>query len=717
MGKTVNLVDIDGVSRAVPEEEVQYRLDRGWRAETAQDVAARTTEDAKENMYGGIGGTASAVAGGVLRGATLGLSDAAIAATGGEDDRRRLAELRERHQVASIGGEAIGSLAGGRLPAGLATRAGARVARTAEGAGAATKIGRAAAGGATEGAIAGAGQGVSEFALSDDHSIENLAAALKSNVLFGAGAGGALGGATKGVEVGLRRAKTALDKVGKRSLEAGADTGDDLTKLDRKGLQAAERVELDAIEAARVPRRAELADEIKAFRREVKEQKVWLATKGAEEAEIRSIGKRAFKADKALDNLLDDPKALAESPKAALRQLRIQEAALDDLVTKHGDNLRAKFAGDASGDRLKALEGATGALERNRALQAKISEVTGAPTSPRLDAIQDAAHGLSAATKREGATIGDSLMQAGMGHMLGAATGVPFLGEAVLAAKAVGGVWKKLGGDTAAAADRTSKAIGTFLDVTSKVPPAARLAASRTLANVSYGALADEKPTKKRKESLPDLYKARSREIRELTAPGPDGKPMMRLEARQKIAERLAPLRAANPIAYDRIETNKARAIEFLAEKLPRKPDLPGMGLGADTWQPSDMEMRGWARYVAAVEDPHGVVERLASGEVTPEDAEAMKAVYPEMYQQIQMEIMSKLGELRAKLPYQRRLALSIFSGVPVDPSLDPRVLAALQRTFASEPGTEGGSQAPTASPQFGSVTKPSPTAAQERGG
>jgi hypothetical protein len=134
------------------------------------------------------------------------------------------------------------------------------------------------------------------------------------------------------------------------------------------------------------------------------------------------------------------------------------------------------------------------------------------------------------------------------------------------------------------------------------------------------------------------------------------------------------------------------------------------------TWQPSDIEMRTWARRVAGVEDPHGIVERLASGEVTPEDAETMRAVYPEMYADIQHQIMSQLGELRAKLPFQRRLAMSIFSGVPVDPCLDPRVLAALQGTFAGEQGTEGGTQAPKAQPAFGSVSKPAPTPAQERG-
>jgi hypothetical protein len=48
---------------------------------------------------------------------------------------------------------------------------------------------------------------------------------------------------------------------------------------------------------------------------------------------------------------------------------------------------------------------------------------------------------------------------------------------------------------------------------------------------------------------------------------------------------------------------------------------------------------------------------------------------------------------------------------------MDPRVLRILQGTFTAEEGSEGGTQAPRAQPQFGSVTKPEATPAQQRGG
>jgi hypothetical protein len=283
---------------------------------------------------------------------------------------------------------------------------------------------------------------------------------------------------------------------------------------------------------------------------------------------------------------------------------------------------------------------------------------------------------------------------------------------AKLASNLVGG---KLGSATAEVAGRASKAVQMFLDVGRKASPAAVPLATRTLNAVVFAPQEKKEPTSK--SSLASAFKARSAEIRDHVEIGPTGGLQMRRASREQVADRLAPIAAVNPVLADAIESTKARAVEFLASKLPKRPDVGGIPVGPDTWQPSDMEMRTWARYVAAVEDPHGVVERLASASITPEDVEAITTVYPELHADIAQQVLSQLPTLRSQLPYERRLALSMFTGIPVDPALDPRVLRILQGSFAAEEGTEGGTQAPRPSPQFGSVTKPEPTAAQQRGG
>jgi hypothetical protein len=673
--------------------------------------------------------TLKAGAGGFVDTATLGL------VSPWEEDRKH-------HEIASGIGTGIG-IAGtllvpgagaanaGRLgiagriaahtPLGAVTKLGARAGSLATRGG--TGLVRSGVAGVIEGGVQGVGQTFSDVAHMDDLSLEKIGASLRSNVFYGGVAGGAAGLAARGIERGLSRAKTALDDIAARPRlgTLGDDTAD-LASLDKKGLRAAEKAEHEAIETGRVAKRSEIADEVKAFRSEMKEQKLWLATKDADVKaikEVREIGKVAYEADRAIDRMLRNPKALAQRPQRVLDGLQQQEDALERLVAQ-GDNLRPIFAADNSGTRAAALDYASVALGKNRALQAKLGEVVSKPASNRLTAIADAMDALAMPKPQPG--VGSMLGDVAAGHMLGAVAGVPGLGAAVAAGRVVVPLVRKLVAGSAENAARSAKAVGAFLDVARKVERSAPVVASQVLGSVRYSQAQEEKrvaKTKGKKGSAPvlaDAYRARASEIRNTVEPTPDGKVQMRMDVRRQIAARLSPVRAANPVLADRLETLAAKRIEFLASKLPRKPDLPGMSIGPDTWQPSDMEMRGFARYVAAAEDPHGVVERLADGSVTPEDAETMREVYPEMYGDIQRQIMMQLGELRSKLPYARRLALSIFSGVPVDPALDPRVLAALQGTFANEPGTEGGIQAPRAQPAFGSVTKPEPTAAQQRG-
>ena len=719
MGKLVNVTQ-GGKTFAIPEEQIPEAIRQGFHVEEVEEASGRVVQQHREDSYGGTLCKVAATGLGVARTVSGGLSDVGLDAIGAGDDVRALREVNP-------GASVVGEIGGALLPtgvAGLASRAGARVARGVEGAGALTQIGRTARGAAVEGGIMGAGQGVSELALSDDPlDIENVASVLLSSSVGGAFAGGAVGAAGKVAEKGLLRARRALDDVASKGLGRAGEVTDDLAKLDRKGLRAAEKTEHEAIEAARVPRRAELADEIKSFRKELKDNKVWLATKGADDAEIRAIGKRTLKADRAPDNVLDDPKALAENPRAALSQLRKQEAALDELVTKHGDNLRAKFAGDASGDRVKALDYANVALEKNRALQTKIADVSAKPASERLSQIADAVEGLSA-PKPQAGLASEMLGGSVFGHVAGAFSGLPIIGPMIgaRAARAVQGLMTgKLGAASAEAAARGSKAIGSFLDVARKVAPAAPVVASKVLSSVRYAAAQDErrktKIEKQRAPTMAESFKARADEVRAAVEPLPDGTVQTRRSTREQIAARLRPIAAVHPVMADRLESIAAARLEFLASKLPRRPDVGGMPIGPDKWQPSDMEMRTWARYVAAVEDPHGVVERLASGSITPEDVEAIQTVYPELHADITRQIVEQLPTLRTNLPYQRRLALSMFSGVPVDPALDPKVLRILQGSFTDEEGSERGTQAPMPQPAFGSVSKQEPTPAQQRGG
>lgn len=432
------------------------------------------------------------------------------------------------------------------------------------------------------------------------------------------------------------------------------------------------------------------------------------------------LGKRLLKTDRALDRLLDNPKALAARPQRALDALQMQEAAYEDLLGKSND-LRIKFAADTSGDRIAALDAIPAALERNRALQSRIGGLLQAPRTPRLDEIA-AARDVLNQPARPKSMVEQAFGGTMFGALAGAVGSIPVLGQIPGVASFIGAkgaelasrlVFGKLNGAVGAQAERAGKAVKALLSATKTTEPYAPVVASKVLAKLRYGnEKRDKEPT-----TLPELYKARTDEVKQLTAYDETGTPRVRPEVRERIGKALHPIAVIDPIAADRIETHKVRGIEYLSSIIPRRPDIAGVPVGPDNWQPSDMAMRSWARSAEAVEDPYGVLERALHGAVTPEDAAAMRNVHIEILNDFTNNVMSQLPELRQSLPYDRQLALSILTGKAVTPALDPQILSVLQSQFPDEPGSEGGTQAPKAQPQFGSMQKSvsQPTPAQSR--
>ncbi len=728
-----------GLAAQVPLSDLDRAQTRGADVESEQAFRGREREVRIDREHGGVGGK-------IITGVETGLNTASLGLTGaaGEllygdeytEDRLERAEANPVTATASaVAGTIVPAIASGGTstaakvlsanPMGAVSKIGSRIARTGEGASLGTKLVRGAAGAAVEGGAQGFGTGVQQLTDSTDPlTWEKATSVLSSQSLLGGtiGAGVGLGAGVVGrvAEKGLRRAKKSLDDVANRAPGAS----DDLATLDRKGLAAADTAEDATIEAALVPKRQALAEDLALFRREIKEQKHFLTTKDVDlpadglRLGSNEIGRKAAKASQQLDYILDSPKRLAKNPGKALDALERQEDAYVKLLDR-AEDLRGVFKADTTGARMAALDTIAPALERNRALQAQIADLSVVPTSARKAEIAAARDALSAGggPKSMGQQMaGGAAYSAGAG----AASMIPVIGPFIapfVGAKASALVGNGLAGlskATQAAAARSSKAIGAFLDVSAKAAPAVPVLATKVLSSVAYGPVDRAAPAP---TTLAGSYKARSAELRSMVAVGPDGSMSMRPEARQKMAANLGAIRAAAPIMADRMETLAARRVEFLASKLPKRPDLGGIPAGPDRHQPSDMEMRTFARYAAGVEDPGAIVERLAAGRISPEDAEVMRSVYPEMLAEMTQKILEELPQLQKSLPYERRVALSILTGVPVDPAMSPRILRVLQASFQAEPGTEGGTQAPKPAPQFGSVKNQEATPSQERAG
>lgn len=254
MPETTRLIDRKGEAHDVDEASLPGALAAGWTPESVQHEASRVQADVSRETYGGVAGGALAGAAGLARGATLGLSDAAIAGLGGEDASRTLAGLRNENPGISTAGSVIGAIAPALLtggesaaaeapsllaasPSALAARLGSRIAAAGEGAGIVGRTLASGAGAATEGALQGAGGYISDVALGDRPlTADGFVGAMGQGALWGGVAGGALSlsgdaltaarklfPASEMTADGARAARLAASTDIKSSLEDGAE--------------------------------------------------------------------------------------------------------------------------------------------------------------------------------------------------------------------------------------------------------------------------------------------------------------------------------------------------------------------------------------------------------------------------------------------------------------------------------------------------------------
>jgi hypothetical protein len=125
-----------------------------------------------------------------------------------------------------------------------------------------------------------------------------------------------------------------------------------------------------------------------------------------------------------------------------------------------------------------------------------------------------------------------------------------------------------------------------------------------------------------------------------------------------------------------------ATAGEFLLSKLPRH-DAPSL-YKEDRDKPPEVstaERDEFLRYWRAVNDPLSVVEDVADGRLSTEGVETLRAVYPEIYGQLQNHVLDELAQSDTKPPYKVRLLLGQLLDLPTDSGLDADMLIALQES------------------------------------
>lgn len=119
--------------------------------------------------------------------------------------------------------------------------------------------------------------------------------------------------------------------------------------------------------------------------------------------------------------------------------------------------------------------------------------------------------------------------------------------------------------------------------------------------------------------------------------------------------------------------------------------------------RPSDAEVARFNRTMEALDNPLIVLDEAKNGSLSRDHVEAVKAVYPQIYDQIRSQVFEQLVARKTVLPYQRRIQLGILLDLPTDKTLSPEFISAVQATYGPVQATEAPPTQPNAFPDLAS--------------
>ena len=150
----------------------------------------------------------------------------------------------------------------------------------------------------------------------------------------------------------------------------------------------------------------------------------------------------------------------------------------------------------------------------------------------------------------------------------------------------------------------------------------------------------------------------------------------------ERMQKQFMQLSQVSPITSRTVMDGAMQRIEFLQKKaMPVSAfQMPGQA------PPSYSEVDAWEmlNYIEYTENPVKALEEFTRGEMTPEGAEVLKELYPDLTAKFLDDIMEEPEKL-GNLTYEQKTQLAMLTGVVLDPSLDPMMIQSFQSTFAPQ--------------------------------
>lgn len=183
-------------------------------------------------------------------------------------------------------------------------------------------------------------------------------------------------------------------------------------------------------------------------------------------------------------------------------------------------------------------------------------------------------------------------------------------------------------------------------------------------------------------------------------------------ELERRSWELSAPYAIIDPELGQLVQQDIQKRIQFLAQKLPQNPGNMRTFTG-DRWVPNPLEMAKWARYAKAAIDPASVVEQMSSGRLTPEAAEALKALDPNHFAEMQRRLLENPESIdKIESDFGLRVNMGLLFDVSTDPTIS--ILPQLQNNHRAMEAQQQEQMQSGPTPQAPSTGLNQPTNAQK---
>jgi GNAT superfamily N-acetyltransferase len=164
----------------------------------------------------------------------------------------------------------------------------------------------------------------------------------------------------------------------------------------------------------------------------------------------------------------------------------------------------------------------------------------------------------------------------------------------------------------------------------------------------------------------------------------------------ERIVEQMArPIGDHMPKTSEALSATALRAVMYMTNQRP--PTMAQYTFGAPLpTRVADNDMLAYLEKFEAASNPLATIKTFEHGKITPNQAQAIKFVTPDLFAQLQRDVIMYVADKQADgnpVPFNTRQRLGLILGVQTDPSQAAAMAAHLQSNLAPPAGGKGGIQ------------------------